>query len=109
MNKVTIKNKYPLLRTYNLMDQLAGACVFSKIDLRSCYHLIQVKARYITNTTFRTIYGLYEYPVMSLGVSNSPCMFMEYMNNIFHPFLDKFLLVFINDILLYSKSYKEHA
>ncbi|GAU38281.1 hypothetical protein TSUD_119620 [Trifolium subterraneum] len=109
LNKVTIKNKYPLPRIDDLMDQLVGACVFSKIDLRSGYHQIRVKADDIQKTAFRTRYGHYEYSVMPFGVSNAPGVFMEYMNRIFHPYLDKFVVVFIDDILVYSKSEKEHA
>ena len=109
LNKVTIKNKYPLPRIDDLMDQLVGACVFSKIDLRSGYHQIRVKMDDIPKTAFRTRYGHYEYTVMSFGVSNAPCVFMEYMNRIFHEYLDKFVVVFIDDILIYSKSEEEHA
>ena len=91
------------------MDQLVGAKVFSKIDLRSEYHQIRVKAEDISKTAFRTRYGHYEYSVMPFGVSNTPGVFMEYMNRIFHPFLDSFVVVFIDDILVYSKSEDEHA
>lgn len=104
LNKVTIKNKYPLPRIDDLMDQLVGICVFSKIDLRSGYHQIRGKDNDIQKTAFRTRYGHYEYVVMPFGVTNAPCVFMEYMNRVFRSYLDKFVVVFIDDILIYSKS-----
>jgi len=109
LTKVTIKNRYPLLRIDDLMDQLVGAEVFSKIDLRLGYHQIRVKVEDISKTAFRTRYGHYEYSVMPFGVSNAPGVFMEYMNKIFHPLLDRFVVVFIDDILVYSKSEEEHV
>jgi len=109
LNKVTIKNRYPLSRIDDLMDQLVGAEVFSKIDLRSGYHHIRVKAEDVSKTAFRTRYGHYEYSVMLFGVTNAPGVFMEYMNIIFHPYLDQFVVVFIDDILVYTKSGEEHA
>jgi hypothetical protein len=109
LNKLTIKNKYLLPRIDDLMDQLVGESVFSKIDLRSGYHQIRVKAEDIQKTAFRTRYGHYEYSVMPFGVTNAPGVFMEYMNRIFHQYLDKFVVVFIDDILIYSKSEEEHV
>jgi len=109
LNKVTIKNSYALSRIDDLMDQLVGARVFSKIDLRLSYHQIKVKDNDMQKTTFRTRYRHYEYTVMPFGVTNAPGVFMEYMNCIFHTYLDRFVVVFINDILIYSKSVEEHA
>jgi len=109
LNKVTIKNKYPLLRIDDLMDQLVGARVFSKINLRSGYHQIKVKDEDIQKMAFRTRYGHYEYSVMPFGVTNAPGVFMEYMNRIFHTYLDRFVVVFIDDILIYSKFEEEHV
>ncbi|XP_039690613.1 uncharacterized protein [Medicago truncatula] len=109
LNKVTIKNRYPPPRIDDLMDQLMGARVFSKIDLRWGYHHIKVKDEDIQKTAFRTHYGHNEYSVMPFGVINAPGVFMEYMNCIFHTYLDRFVVVFIDDILKYSKSEEEHA
>jgi len=109
LNKVTIKNRYPLPMIDDLMDQLVGAEVFRKIDLRSGYHQIRVKAEDISKIAFRMRYGHYEYYMMPFGVTNAPNVFMEYMNRIFHPYLDQFVVVFIYDILVYSKSEEEHA
>jgi hypothetical protein len=111
LNAVTIKNKYPLLCINILFDQLAGAQVFSKIDLCSGYHQIKICAKDIPKTEFTTRYGLYEYLVMSFGLMNALAHFMYLMNYVFIPELDKFVMVFIDDILLYSKSmddYEEH-
>ena len=101
---MTIKNKYPLPRINDSMDQLVGACVFNKIDLRSGYHHIRVKPDDIPRTAFRTRYGHYEYTMMMFGVFNVPGVFMKYINRTFHSYMDKFVVVFINDILIYSKS-----
>jgi len=109
LNKLTIKNKYPLPRINDLMDQQHGASMFSKIDLRSGYHQILVKVEDVEKIAFRSRYGHYEYVVMLFGVSNAPALFMDYVNRIFWPFLDKFVVVFIDDILIYSKTHEEHA
>ena len=109
LNKMTIKNKYPFPRIDDLMDQLHGSAIFSKIDLRSGYHQILVKADDVQKTTFRSRYGHYEYVIMPFGVTNAPALFIDYMNQIFRPFLDKFVVVFIDDILIYSRTQKEHA
>jgi len=109
LNKMTIKNKYPLPRIDDMMDQLHGSSVFSKIDLQSGYHQILLKADDVQKTAFGSRYGHYEYVVMPFGVTNAPAVFMDYMNRIFRPFLDKFVVVFIDDILIYSKTQKEHA
>nr|KYP35375.1 Transposon Ty3-I Gag-Pol polyprotein [Cajanus cajan] len=108
LNKFTIKNKYPLPRLDDLMDQLRGATVFSKIYLRSGYYQIKVKAEDIQKTAFRTRYGHYEYQVMPFGVTNAPAVFMDYMNRIFRLYLDHFVVVFIDDILIYSQTHEEH-
>jgi hypothetical protein len=108
LNAVTIKNKYLLPRIDILFYQLAGAKVFSKVDLRSGYHQIKIHLKDIPNTTFSTRYGLYEYLVMSFGLTNAPAHFMYLMNSVFTPELDKFVVVFIDDILEYSKNEEEH-
>jgi hypothetical protein len=108
LNAVTIKNKYPLPCIDILFDQLAGAQVFSKIDLRSGYHQIKIRDEYIPKTAFSMRYGLYEYLVMSFGLSNAPAHFMYLMNSVFMPELDIFVVVFIDDILVYSKSMEDH-
>jgi hypothetical protein len=108
LSAVTIKNKYPLTRINILFDQLVGAQVFSKIDFRSSYHQIKIRVEDIPMTTLTTRYGLYEYLVMSFGLTNAPAHFMYLMNSVFMPELDKFVMVFIDDILVYLKSMEEH-
>jgi hypothetical protein len=108
LNAVTIKNKYPLPRIDILFDQLSKAKVFLKIDLRSGYHQIKIHPKDIPKTTFSTRYGLYEYLVMSFGMINAPAHFMYLMNSVFMLELDKFVVIFINDILIYSKNEEEH-
>jgi hypothetical protein len=103
-----MKNKYPLPRIDILFDQLAGAQVFSKIDLRSDYHQIKIHAKDIPKTTFTVRYGLYEYLTMSFVLMNALAHFMSLMNSVFMPELDKFVVVFIDDILVYSKAMEEH-
>jgi hypothetical protein len=108
LNEVTIKNKYPLLRIEDLFDQMKGASIFSKIDLRSGYHQLKIQESDIPKTAFRTRYGLYEYTVMSFGLSNTPAYFMYLMNKVFMEYLDKFVVVFIDDILIFFKMEEEH-
>jgi hypothetical protein len=109
LNEVTIKNKYPLSRIDDLFDQLRGAYVFSKIDLYSGYHQLKIRNSDIPKTAFTTRYGLYEYTVMSFGLINAPAYFMYLMNKVFGEFLDKFVVVFIDDILIFSKTEEEQA
>ena len=108
LNQVTVKNRYPLPRIDDLFDQLQGTKVFSKIDLRSGYHQLKVKDSDVSKTVFRTRYGHYEFLVMPFGVTNAPAIFMDLMNRVFQPYLDSFVIVFIDDILVYSHSQKEH-
>jgi hypothetical protein len=103
LNEVIIKNKYPLSRIEDLFDQLRGASVFSKIDLRSSYHQLRIRPSHIPKMAFITKYGLYEYTVMSFGLTNALAFFMNLMNSVFMDYLDKFVVVLIDDILIYSK------
>jgi hypothetical protein len=109
LNVVTVKNKYPLPCIDILFDQLAGAKVFSNVDLRSGYHQIKIHPEDVPKIAFSTKYGLYEYLIMSFGLTNAPAHFMYLRNSVFMPELDKFVIVFIDDILIYFKSEEEHA
>jgi hypothetical protein len=108
LNEVTVKNKYPLPRIEDLFDQLRGASVFSKIDLRSGYHQLRIWPSDIPKTTFITKYGQYEFTVMSFGLTNVLAYFMYLMNSVFMDYLDKFVVVFIDDILVYSQNEQDH-
>jgi hypothetical protein len=109
LNAVTVKNKYPLPRIDILFDQLSKAKVFSKIDMRSSYHQIKIHPEDVPKTTFSTRYGLYEYLIMSFGLTKAPAHFMYLMNSVFMPELDKFVVVFIDDTLIYSENEEYHA
>ncbi|GKB57723.1 putative reverse transcriptase domain-containing protein [Tanacetum coccineum] len=108
LNKLTVKNRYPLPRIDDLFDQLQGSRVYSKIDLRSGYHHLRVREEDIPKTAFRTRYGHYKFQVMSFGLTNAPAVFMDLINRVCKLYLDRFVIVFIDDILIYSKSRKEH-
>ncbi|GKE90178.1 putative reverse transcriptase domain-containing protein, partial [Tanacetum coccineum] len=108
LNKLTIKNRYPLPRIDDLFKQLHGACCFSKIDLHSGYHQLRVREEDIPKTVFRIRYGHFEFTVMPFGLTNAPAIFMDLMNRVCKPYMDKFVIVFIDDILIYSKSEEEH-
>jgi hypothetical protein len=108
LNEVTINNKYSLLRIEDLFDQMKGASIFSKIDLRSGYHQLKIQELDNPKTAFCTRYRLYEYTVMSFGLTNAPAYFMYLMNKVFTEYLDKFIVVFIDDILIFSKTKEEH-
>ncbi|GJY66729.1 putative reverse transcriptase domain-containing protein [Tanacetum coccineum] len=108
LNKLTVKNRYPLPRIDDLFDQLQGSSVYSKIDLRSGYHQLRVREEDIPKTAFKTRYDHYEFQVMPFGLTNAPAVFMDLMNRVCKPYLDKFVIVFIDDILIYSKNKQEH-
>ncbi|GKA39192.1 putative reverse transcriptase domain-containing protein [Tanacetum coccineum] len=109
LNKLTIKNRYPLLRIDDLFDQLQGSSVYSKIDLRSGYHQLRIKEEDIPITAFRTRYGHFEFQVMPFGLTNAPVVFIDLMNRVCKPYINKFVIVFIDDILVYSKDEEEHG
>ena len=108
LNRVTIKNRYPLPRINDLFDQLRGAQVYSKIDLRTSYHQFRVREADIPKTAFRTSYGHFEFTVMPFGLTNAPTTFMDLMHTVFQPYLDQFIVVFIDNILIYFGSEEEH-
>ncbi|GKD04087.1 putative reverse transcriptase domain-containing protein [Tanacetum coccineum] len=109
LNKLAVKNRYPLPRIDDLFDQLQGSSTYSKIDLKSGYHQLRVRDEDIPKTAFRTRYGHYEFQVMSFGLTNASAVFMDLMNRVCKPYLDKFVIVFINDILIYSRNKEEHT
>ncbi|GJV34245.1 putative reverse transcriptase domain-containing protein [Tanacetum coccineum] len=109
LNKLTIKNRYLLPRIDDLLEQLQGSIVYSKIDLWSGYHQLRIREEDIPITAFRTRYGHYEFRVMPFGLTNAPVVFMDLMNRVCKPYLDKFVIVFIDDILIYSKNNEEHG
>ncbi|GJU76511.1 putative reverse transcriptase domain-containing protein [Tanacetum coccineum] len=109
LNKLTVKNRYPLPRIDDLFDLLQGSRVYSKIDLRTGYHQLRVREEDIPKTAFWTRYGHYEFQVMPFRPTNTPAVFMDLMNRVCKPYLDIFVIAFINDILIYSKSKEEHA
>ena len=108
MNRVTLKNRYPFPRIDDLFNKLRGAQVYSKIDLRADYHQLRVRMAYIPKTAFRTWYGHFEFIVMPFELTNAPVVFMDLMYRVFQPYPDQFIMVFVDDILIYSKSKEEH-
>ncbi|GJR58863.1 putative reverse transcriptase domain-containing protein [Tanacetum coccineum] len=109
LNKLTVKNRYPLPKVDDLFGQLQGSSTYSKIDLRSGYHQLRVKNEDNPKTAFRSRYGHYEFQVMPFGLTNAPAVFMDLMNHVCKPYIDKFVIVFIDDILIYSRNKEEHA
>ena len=108
LNKLTVKNKYPLPRIDDLFEKLKGACIFSKIDLRSGYHWLRIKDVDVHKTAFRTRYGHYEFLIMLFGLTNASAAFMDLMNRVFRSYVDQFVVLFIDDILVYSKDRENH-
>nr|GFC12915.1 putative reverse transcriptase domain-containing protein [Tanacetum cinerariifolium] len=109
LNKLTVKNRYPLPRIDDLFDQLQGLSIYSKIDLRLGYHQLRVREEDVPKTAFITRYGHYEFQVMPFGLTNAPAVIMDLMNRVCKPYLDKFMIVFVGDIIIYSKDEKEHG
>ena len=108
LNKITKKNVYPLPRIDELLDRLQGARFFTKVDLRQGYHQIRIQDADVEKTAFRTRYGHYEYLVLPFGLTNAPATFMGLMNEVFRPYLDKSVVVYLDDILIYSRTWKDH-
>ena len=108
LNKITIKNKYPIPRVDELLDQLSGATIFSRIDLKSGYHQIRINEEDVEKSAFRTRYGSFEFLVLPFGMTNAPPTFMRLMNSVFHQYLDEFVILYLDDILIYSRSEEEH-
>ena len=108
LNSMTVKNKYPLPRIDDLFDQLKGSKYYTKIDLRTGYHQLRIREEDIPKTPFRTRYGHFEYIVMPFGLTNTPAAFMDLMHRVFRPYLNQFVIVFIDGILIYSQTPEEH-